>query len=915
MFDFHAPLFLILLAAIPVIILVQRRAHLGAAKWRKSATFFLRGTALLCAILALADLHRTHKEQRLAVVFLLDVSESIPRSQHEEAFKQINAAVAKLNPNDRFGTISFARETAVLREIRSKQDLSSEDTLAVSLETLTEQTLGRDGTDLLTALKRAIALLPDDYHRRIVLFSDGIHNAGGTSLKDYLPLLSASNVEILTVPLNTVDDAVRVVQLQLLSQVRKGQRFGIEAVIETDGRIPNLNATLYQEDTPINEFEWTLPSGRHVRSLLTQQISEEGSRTYRLKLNIIDEIPENNQASAVVQIRDKPQVSLYTENNIADIDSLKTVLEENGFGVEAMSPAEIPTELVALQRSDVLVLSDVSVDSLSSEQLQHIENYVHDLGHGLVVIGGRHAYGPGGYTDTALERALPVEMTPRERKDAVAIVFVLDTSGSMANYVGARQKIQLAIEGVRTGIRNLDEEDVAGILGFNTDVHRISDLTSNHSALISAVSKLRPTGGTTKIKDATEDAYEMLKANEAKRKHIVLLSDGKSDGAESAFLELAARIAEARISITAIAVGDANRQLLTQAAETGGGRAVFVQNLQQLPAVLTEAVRETRRYIVQEPFQPVIAAPGEPILADINTTPQLHGYVSTTEKEISQVFIRSHKDEPILAGWNFGLGKSMAWTSDVQPVWSKEWIPWGNFGKFWGQVVDWTLPATDTDADFDLSVSLRHGVAQVSIDTRTPSQAAYKLHVAGPVGISESVEMQQDTPTRYSGTFQMPNSGAYIVTAQREGDERRRTEVLSLSYATEYAEFGVDTNLLKTLAAGTAGIHEPTSTQITRPAGTPIEKETSLAQALLIAAAILFVSEMILRRYSIGNRHLTGFLERLIGKSADTSIGSQVTGTPANTASLDDRVREDTASPQPAEATMSRLLAAKRRVR
>jgi hypothetical protein len=301
-------------------------------------------------------------------------------------------------------------------------------------------------------------------------------------------------------------------------------------------------------------------------------------------------------------------------------------------------------------------------------------------------------------------------------------------------------------------------------------------------------------------------------------------------------------------------------------------------------------------------------------VAGIGTPPQLHGYISTTEKEVAQVFIRSHKDEPILAGWNFGLGKSIAWTSDVQPGWSKEWIPWDNFGKFWGQVVNWVLPATDTDADFDLSVSLQHGVAQVSIDTPTPSQASYKLHVAGPEGTSEPVEMQQDTPTRYSGIFQMHNSGAYIVTAQREGDERRRTEVLSLSYPAEYAEFRVNTDLLKMLAAGTAGIHEPTSTQITRPAGTPVEKKTSLAQALLIAAAILFVLEMILRRYSIANRHLTAFLERLFGKSTDTSMRTQGTGTSANTAPLDGRIPEDTASPQSAEATMSRLLAAKRRV-
>lgn len=911
MFDFRAPLFLILLAAIPVLIFVQRQAHRGTAKWRKSAIFFLRGTALLCAILALADLHRTHNEQRLAVVFLIDTSESIPSTQHEKALREINAAVARLKPTDRFGIISFATETSILREIRPKQEGS----LAMLGEVLPEQTFQRDGTDILTTLKRAIALLPDNYHRRIVLFSDGIHNVGGTPIKDYLPLLSASDIEILTIPLETIKDAVQVVQLQLPAEARKEQHFGINAVIETDGSIPNLNATLYREDTPIDEFEWTLPSGRHVRPLLTEQISEEGSHTYRLKLNVADEIPENNQADAVVRIQDQPQVTVYTEGDLADTIPFKTVLEENGFSVAVMSATEMPTELVALQRSDVLILNNVPADALSVEQKRHIENYVRDLGHGLIVIGGRRAYGPGGYTDTALERTLPVEMTPRERKDAVAIVFVLDTSGSMANYVGARQKIQLAIEGVRTGIRNLDEEDMAGILGFNTDVHRISDLTSDQNALIFAVSKLRPTGGTTKIKDATEKAYEMLKANAAKRKHIVLLSDGKSDGAESAFLELAAQIAEADIRLTTIAIGDANRQLFTKIAEIGDGQPVFVENIQQLPEVLTEAVRETRRYIVQEPFQPVIVVPNAPIVLGIGIPPELQGYVSTTEKEAAQVFIHSHKDEPILAGWNFGLGKSVAWTSDVQPVWAKAWISWENFGKLWGQTVNWVLPATDTEVDFDLSVSLQHGVAQANIDTRTASQASYKLHVVTPDGTSESVEMQQQTPTRYSGTFQMSNRGAYIVTAQRDGEAHKRTEVLSLSYPAEYAEFEVDTALLKMLAARTAGIYEPTPTQITRPAGTPVEKEVPLARALLVAAVLLFVLEMILRCFSITHRYLTAFFERLRGKPADKPLEPQTIQPSMNAASSSRRLSEDIEPPQRPEATMIRLLAAKKRAR
>lgn len=932
MFDVRAPLFLILLVAMPVLIFVQRRAHLSTVKWRKRVTFFLRGGALLCAILALTNLHRTHKEQRLAVVFLIDTSESIQSTQYEAVSKQIDATVAKLKPTDTFGIISFAREAGVLLEMRQKQNQPTEIAPIASLETLAEQTIRRDGTDVLTALKRAIALLPDGYHQRIVLFSDGIHNVGGTSLKDYLPLFSASHVELLTVPLDTVNDAVRVVQLQVPSQVRKGQSFEIGAVIETDGSLPTLTATLHHNGRAMDAFEWTLPSGIHSVSLTSEpeKFLEEGNHRYTLKLNVTDEVPENNQGHGVVTIQDKPH-ALYVEGDLAHAAvspgpvgevsnrtghsaEVKTVLEENGFIVETISPAELPVELVELQRSHVLILSSVSVESLSSEQLQSIENYVRDLGHGCIVIGGERAYGPGGYTDTALERILPVEMTPRERKDAVAIVFVIDTSGSMANYVEARQKIGLAIEGVRAGIRNLDAEDAAGILGFNVAVHTISDLTSEHDMLRQTVSRLKPTGGTTKMKDATEQAYEMLKANGAKRKHIVLLSDGKSDGDTSAFLDLAEQIAEAQIGITTIAIGDANKELLTQFAENGGGRAVFVENIQQLPAILTEAVRETQRYIVQEPFQPVIKATNESIVAGIGVPPPLHGYVATSEKETAQVFIQSHKDEPILAGWNVGLGKAIAWTSDAKPAWAKEWIPWRNFGKFWGQVINWTLPAADTGTDFDLRVSMHQGMAEVNIDTRSPSEASYKVHVVGPDRTNQRVDIQQVTPTRYSGTFQTQDRGAYIVTAEREGDARRSVETLSLPYPAEYAEFQVDTASLRMLAAGTAGIYEPTPTQMAAPAGVPIESQTSLTQALLVIAVILFVLEMILRRFSITNRYLTAFLTRFHGKP-DGLVGAGLSRPPAAAMPSTERDTENTTPLQPTETSMTRLLAAKRRAR
>ena len=215
--------------------------------------------------------------------------------------------------------------------------------------------------------------------------------------------------------------------------------------------------------------------------------------------------------------------ALYIEADFTQRTHLKTVLEENGFDVEVATPAEMPTDLIELQRSDVLILSNVSADTLSPNQLQNVESYVRDLGHGLVVIGGDRAYGPGGYTDTALERVLPVEMTPREQKDTVALIFVLDTSGSMANFVaGQRRKIDLAIAGISDGISNLETDDMAGIIAFSAGekAHIISRLTYDHSTLLQAIRKLKPTGGTTRMKEAIEEAYGILEADDAKRKHI-----------------------------------------------------------------------------------------------------------------------------------------------------------------------------------------------------------------------------------------------------------------------------------------------------------------------------------------------------------------------------------------------------------
>ncbi|MDE0505023.1 MAG: VWA domain-containing protein, partial [Candidatus Poribacteria bacterium] len=442
-------------------------------------------------------------------------------------------------------------------------------------------------------------------------------------------------IEIFTIPLNSARaDEVWVRELHLPSQVISGQTFSVRAIVESTGTKP-VEIQLHRDGKPVSDAQSiTLKPGKQEVKLPEQRIPEQGSYTYQFKITERDAILENNEAYGYVSVSGKPHI-LYVAGDAGQTDALRGVLETSGFAVDIALPHELTTELAELRNFAVVILSNVSADDLSKARMDPIESYVRDLGKGLVVIGGERAFGMGGYHDTALERVLPVDMTPKQRKESLALMFVIDTSGSMANYVGADQKIQLAIEGIRAGVRELDKKDMAGVIGFAANIGLEISPTTDHEKIIREVGRLTPSGGT-KMYPALKRAHDKLRALEVKQKHLILLSDGRSHGD---FNTLAERIAGDDIYVTTIATGDAAQDLMQAIAERGKGNYVAVANVNQLPKILADEVRQTQKYMVQGAFQPVISEPGSRIMAGIVQLPRLHGYIATSEKEYSQVYI------------------------------------------------------------------------------------------------------------------------------------------------------------------------------------------------------------------------------------------------------------------------------------
>src|SRR6185437_12946363 len=83
-----------------------------------------------------------------------------------------------------------------------------------------------------------------------------------------------------------------------------------------------------------------------------------------------------------------------------------------------------------------------------------------------------------------------------------------------------------------------------------------------------------------------------------------------------------------------------------------------------------------------------------PILRSISgDLPPLSGFVATTRKDRAVTALETERGHPLLAHWQYGLGRVVAWTSDAQQGWAADWAAWPEAAQFWSQAVRWALPA------------------------------------------------------------------------------------------------------------------------------------------------------------------------------------------------------------------------------
>ncbi|MDR0337791.1 MAG: VWA domain-containing protein [Planctomycetaceae bacterium] len=863
LFEFTHPQYLVGLIFVAVLLWAFRYSLTDFSKTQRYFSLGVRFVILILIVFALSGLTLLSSTREKMLVFLLDQSRSVDLAANEKARQFIETA-QKIAGKTPIQIVTFAANPQIQNSatpVFSSSDFVRKEVAASELVELPEQSersefLDVNATNIAAALAPALALIPPRYVPHLVILSDGNETEG-----DILTAAVRGGVTISTVPLPaSAEPEVQLADIKLPAQIRQGEPFYIDIVIQSNYRIAGT-ITLYKNSFKVIEETKPLEIGENIfrfRQSADDQRQQEFSVTVRA---VGDTILDNNQVSGLLFTGGKPRV-LIIDSEPKTIRDLTSALREQDITAEVRPPEGTPRTLEELDQFDAVILSNVPATSLTIHQMNLLRIYLTDLGGGLMMLGGEQSFGLGGYYKTPIEEILPVrcDFEKEKEKPSLAISLVIDRSGSMGG-----QKMELAKDAAKAAVELLSPRDFATVIAFDHESYVVSAMQSvvSTGTINAAISTIEAAGGTN-IYSGLFDAYEQLRRTSAKLKHVILLTDGHS--APGDYEGIVRQMVNDQITVSTVGVGDADNELLKMIAENGKGRHYSCNDPQAIPQIFAkETITAGKSAIHEMPFVPVIITPTE-VLAniDIETAPPLLGYVVTRAKPTSQFILATQNEtgtgDPLLIWWRYGLGMSAAFSSDAKSRWGAEWLTWAGYSKFWAQIIRQIMRKSDQRGSA-IEIRQHSGKIHLTLDVTDEEKYGYINEATGQTTViypdlnKEEIMLQHTAPGRYEAVvdLEQPNySGGYhFQTVLKSGEKTivSQSRGVMIGYPEELRLKPTNNNLLQQIAESTGGLFDPKPEELFEPDQTRTAwRATPLWSYLLALAAGFFVLDVLLRR-------------------------------------------------------------------
>jgi len=753
------------------------------------AALLVRWALLTTLILALAGLQAVQFTNRLAVVFLIDASDSVGPDGVERAAQFVRDALRTMRSDgqDQAAVVVFGADAQVERVMSAMRDLPPIGSQVRSA-----------GTNIEGAIRLGISLFPAEAAKRLVLLSDGLQTIGDAA--EAARLAGASDIRLDVVPLPSVQGPDAAVErVDAPQRVVAGQVIPLNIAIRSN-RVMRAQLTVFSGAEVVAQELVNLTNGMN-EFVVRVSAPQAGFSAFRAQVAPeADAQPQNNALAAAVIVDGPSRILLVSpppdsSAGVDEVGALKRAFDVIGISYDETSPRVMPSEIQSLASYQAVVMANAPARDLSPRAMDAIQSYVRDIGGGLVVLGGPSSYGVGGYYQTPLEETLPVEMQVKDPKrfPSVSIVVVMDKSGSMSLMENGVMKMRLAAEAAARVAELVNDDDELTVIGFDTEpVDVIGPFAGrDRRKYINQILSIAPGGGGIYVYESLKEAEKIITRSSKQTKFIILLADGNDAERQEGVRELVRQMrADHNVTLTVVAFGDgADIPFLKSIAEIGGGRYHFTDRAANLPTIFTEeAALAQRSYIVEQNVFPRLGA-NSPIMSGITAMPALRGYIASTPKPAAQVILWASESDPLLAAWQYGLGRAVAFTSDATGRWAKDWVTWRDFPKFWAQAIRWTILERPQSP---IQIAIQPRDERTVIAAELPE--AYldeRLELAATLidadGRARILRMDQVSPGRYEVEADLEQAGAYFVRVAPAGEGVARLTEAIASYARPYS--------------------------------------------------------------------------------------------------------------------------------
>jgi len=828
-------------AAAAMLYLLARRRH----AYRPRLHFAIRLAVVSAAVLAMAGVEIRRPGWSLHRIFLLDVSESTGLDSRagtcdpgdrfagpyeSSILEQIAGLATTMDRRDRVSVIAFGREPAIELEPTSPRALR-----VLQMKS----TVNAAATDIESALALARSLREGKPGgaAQIVLVSDGNQTRGNYAREAVRLAAQGLPVYCLPVERGGPDLSVRIAESP--QAVRPGEPFAVIAEIIGSGRV---DASAHAEQGPAAEDTFTVSGSTRWRAELA--LTKPGM--HRIEVSIRsreDSYPQNNTAAAAVWVAGPASLLCVSPPD----SPLVKLAQRSGLAVMVVTPAGIPPA-ADLAAYDAIIIEDGPRAAFTTRAMDDIRSYVRDFGGGLAMAGGRLAFGPGGFTGTPIEQALPVKCDPEEQTSKpLALAVVIDRSGSMADKTAGRSKLSYAQDGLALVLDQLKEQDRLAVIAFagSAETIRPLGLVKDKDAVLKSVAALAA-GGTTDLNPPLELALGQLAgAGQESLKHAIVLSDGLSQQ-EVGRDAWARRFVENKITVSTLATGkDANKDLLQTLAATTGGNYHSVDDIQRLPEIFAAEARPTPgKLLKQSPDGFPVRLLESPLTAGLSQPPRAGEYVLVKPKETADVAVDVDGGNALLATWRFGAGRSAAFAAPAGAL-----AEWDDAASLWGSLLAWVARPADS-AGVTASVTVAGGIAHVDVaDPHAEGTPDYRAVVGGPDGETKMIPLRQVTPDLYSAQFPAEQPGIYPISIVEQSGEARILKVKTAAVvqsSPEWQHLQANTAALAEISSATGGRIIKTLDDLPQPAGPGSDAWADVSWAAVLAAIVLFLIELAL---------------------------------------------------------------------